>query len=142
MEGCSAPLVVKFADTQKEKEQKKVQHMQVSIYSTIKGSGTTPTPSLGITPAGIAANESITSSLTGTNGTAATAASLPINFGLSNSGSLTHYFYYFLNLKSKIDAIFSLFLPNSTSIEWFSHCAKCNSINIKFIAYNQSTSNM
>lgn len=85
MEGCSAPLVVKFADTQKEKEQKKVQQMQVAILSTIKGSGTSPTASLGITPT-MAANESITPSMTGTNGTAATAASLPINFGLSNSG--------------------------------------------------------
>lgn len=96
MEGCSAPLVVKFADTQKEKEQKKVQQMQVAILSTIKGSGTTPTASLGITPS--IANESITPSMTGTNGTAATAASLPINFGLSNSGNLS---ILATNLKSK-----------------------------------------
>lgn len=88
MEGCSAPLVVKFADTQKEKEQKKVQQMQVAILSTIKGSGTSPTATLGITPA-ISANESITPSLSATNGTTATAASLPINFGLSNSGWLS-----------------------------------------------------
>lgn len=39
MEGCSAPIVVKFADTQKEKEQKKVHQMQAAILSTIKGSG-------------------------------------------------------------------------------------------------------
>ncbi|XP_037904030.1 CUGBP Elav-like family member 2 isoform X3 [Hermetia illucens] len=32
MEGCSAPLVVKFADTQKEKEQKKFQQMQANIW--------------------------------------------------------------------------------------------------------------
>lgn len=31
MEGCSAPLVVKFADTQKEKDQKKMQQLQASI---------------------------------------------------------------------------------------------------------------
>ncbi|KAM7353092.1 bruno 2 isoform 3-T6 [Cochliomyia hominivorax] len=31
MEGCSAPLVVKFADTQKEKDQKKLQQLQVGI---------------------------------------------------------------------------------------------------------------
>lgn len=31
MDGCSAPLVVKFADTQREKEQKKIQHMHSSI---------------------------------------------------------------------------------------------------------------
>lgn len=30
MEGCSAPLVVKFADTQKEKEQKKLHQMHLS----------------------------------------------------------------------------------------------------------------
>lgn len=84
MEGCSAPLVVKFADTQKEKDQKKVQHMQVSILSTIKGPGTSPTASLGITPT-MATNETINPSMTSSNGNAATAASLPINFGLSNS---------------------------------------------------------
>ncbi|XP_060803918.1 CUGBP Elav-like family member 1-A isoform X1 [Amyelois transitella] len=33
MDGCSAPLVVKFADTQKEKEQKKLQAMQASLWS-------------------------------------------------------------------------------------------------------------
>ncbi|XP_037042751.1 CUGBP Elav-like family member 1 isoform X6 [Bradysia coprophila] len=33
MEGCSAPLVVKFADTQKEKEQKKMQQMQANLWS-------------------------------------------------------------------------------------------------------------
>ncbi|XP_058980754.1 CUGBP Elav-like family member 2 isoform X4 [Musca domestica] len=31
MEGCSAPLVVKFADTQKEKDQKKLQQLQVGL---------------------------------------------------------------------------------------------------------------
>ncbi|XP_059220539.1 CUGBP Elav-like family member 2 isoform X4 [Stomoxys calcitrans] len=31
MEGCSAPLVVKFADTQKEKDQKKFQQLQVGL---------------------------------------------------------------------------------------------------------------
>ena len=33
MEGCSSPMVVKFADTQKEKEQKKVQQLQSSLWS-------------------------------------------------------------------------------------------------------------
>lgn len=33
MDGCSAPLVVKFADTQREKEQKKIHQMQSSILS-------------------------------------------------------------------------------------------------------------
>ncbi|KAG4068172.1 hypothetical protein HA402_001597 [Bradysia odoriphaga] len=33
MEGCSAPLVVKFADTQREKEQKKIQQLQSTILN-------------------------------------------------------------------------------------------------------------
>lgn len=84
MEGCSAPLVVKFADTQKEKEQKKVQQMQAAILSTIKGSGTPSTGSLSISPT--IASESITPTLTGANGSVSSAASLPLNLGLSNSG--------------------------------------------------------
>lgn len=33
MDGCSAPLVVKFADTQKEKDQKRLQQMQASLWN-------------------------------------------------------------------------------------------------------------
>jgi RNA recognition motif-containing protein len=33
MEGCSSPLVVKFADTQKEKEHKKVQQLQSNLWN-------------------------------------------------------------------------------------------------------------
>ncbi|XP_034938549.1 CUGBP Elav-like family member 2 isoform X2 [Chelonus insularis] len=33
MEGCSSPLVVKFADTQKEKDQKRMQQMQASLWN-------------------------------------------------------------------------------------------------------------
>jgi CUG-BP- and ETR3-like factor len=33
MEGCSSPVVVKFADTQKEKEQKKVQTLQTNLWN-------------------------------------------------------------------------------------------------------------
>lgn len=33
MEGCSSPLVVKFADTQKEKEQKKVLQLQNNLWT-------------------------------------------------------------------------------------------------------------
>ncbi|KAM3963646.1 CUGBP Elav-like family member 1 isoform 2-T2 [Aphomia sociella] len=42
MEGCSAPLVVKFADTQKEKEQKKLQAMQASLWSLTAPVAPTP----------------------------------------------------------------------------------------------------
>jgi len=38
MDGCSSPLVVKFADTQKEKESKKLQELQTSLWS-LEGSG-------------------------------------------------------------------------------------------------------
>lgn len=86
MEGCSAPLVVKFADTQKEKEQKKVHQMQTAILSTIKGSSGASTGSLAISPGVTITSDPLTSSLTGANGNTATQASLPINFGLSNSG--------------------------------------------------------
>ncbi len=33
MDGCSSPVVVKFADTQKEKEQKKVQQLQTNLWN-------------------------------------------------------------------------------------------------------------
>lgn len=87
MEGCSAPLVVKFADTQKEKDQKKVQQMQAAILSTIKSTGTPSTgSSLTMSPGVAIASDTITP-LTGANGSVATAAaSLPINLGLSSSG--------------------------------------------------------
>ncbi|CAH0554930.1 unnamed protein product [Brassicogethes aeneus] len=35
MEGCSAPLVVKFADTQKEKELKRQQQMQATVWNAL-----------------------------------------------------------------------------------------------------------
>lgn len=33
MDGCSSPLVVKFADTQKEKDQKRLQQMQANLWN-------------------------------------------------------------------------------------------------------------
>ena len=45
MEGCSSPLVVKFADTQKEKEQKKVLQLQNNLWSL------STTPLAGVTAA-------------------------------------------------------------------------------------------
>lgn len=40
MEGCSAPLVVKFADTQKEKDAKRLQQMQASLWNIAAGLNT------------------------------------------------------------------------------------------------------
>ncbi|XP_067622580.1 CUGBP Elav-like family member 1 isoform X2 [Eurosta solidaginis] len=59
MEGCSAPLVVKFADTQKEKDQKKIQQLQHSIVgitaltTSATGGivGLAPTTANGLSPA-------------------------------------------------------------------------------------------
>ena len=42
MEGCSSPIVVKFADTQKEKEQKKVQQIQTGLWGLSTGDGVSP----------------------------------------------------------------------------------------------------
>lgn len=52
MEGCSAPLVVKFADTQREKEQKKIQQMHSTLLNNI-ASGNGLTSSLTSTSGGI-----------------------------------------------------------------------------------------
>ncbi|XP_026480356.1 CUGBP Elav-like family member 1 isoform X2 [Ctenocephalides felis] len=61
MEGCSAPLVVKFADTQKEKDQKRLQQMHASLWSLAAAGGAT----VGVNAA------------TATNGTAGAPAILP-----------------------------------------------------------------
>lgn len=48
MDGCSAPIVVKFADTQKEKEQKKMQQMQANLWNLAAANmniGSTQAPS-------------------------------------------------------------------------------------------------
>jgi bruno-like protein len=47
MEGCSAPLVVKFADTQKEKDAKRIQTMQSNLWNfaaSINNPMSAPTP--------------------------------------------------------------------------------------------------
>jgi len=50
MEGCSAPLVVKFADTQKEKEQKKIQQLHWSVTPNNISTPLTHTPASMTTP--------------------------------------------------------------------------------------------
>merc|ERR1719458_740585 len=42
MEGCSSPIVVKFADTQKDKEQRKVQQLQTGLWG-LSSPGVSPT---------------------------------------------------------------------------------------------------
>lgn len=92
MEGCSAPLVVKFADTQKEKEQKKIHQMHASLFSTINGSGATA--SLGLSGAVAVPTSPITNGLSamvnGSVGTATTptAATVGLPNGVSQSNSL------------------------------------------------------
>lgn len=45
MEGCSAPLVVKFADTQKEKDAKRIQALQSSLWNFASNINSPMTPS-------------------------------------------------------------------------------------------------
>lgn len=40
MEGCSAPIVVKFADTQKEKDAKRIQTLQSNLWNFASGMST------------------------------------------------------------------------------------------------------
>ncbi|XP_011298691.1 CUGBP Elav-like family member 1 isoform X2 [Fopius arisanus] len=42
MEGCSSPLVVKFADTQKEKDQKRMQQLQANLWNIAAVNMTSP----------------------------------------------------------------------------------------------------
>ncbi len=42
MEGCSAPLVVKFADTQKEKDAKRIQAIQSNLWNFAAAMQTSP----------------------------------------------------------------------------------------------------
>lgn len=76
MDGCSAPLVVKFADTHKDKEQKKFHQMQASLISSFKGAGT-------VTGAISPGCEPIASPLSTTNGSAQ--SNIPMNLNLSGS---------------------------------------------------------
>lgn len=49
MDGCSAPLVVKFADTQKEKEQKKIQQIQANLWNIAAASANINTMNIPLT---------------------------------------------------------------------------------------------
>lgn len=80
MEGCSAPLVVKFADTHKDKEQKKFHQMQASLISSFKGAGTV---TAAISPGVAITNEPISSPLTTTNGSVP--SNIPMNLNMSGS---------------------------------------------------------
>lgn len=51
MDGCSAPLVVKFADTQKEKDQKRLQQMQARLWGAAAAAAATATQSTLTNPA-------------------------------------------------------------------------------------------
>ena len=42
LQGCSSPVVVKFADTQKEKEQKKIQQMSANLWNISAMNSITP----------------------------------------------------------------------------------------------------
>merc|ERR1719454_399584 len=50
MEGCRLPLVVKFADTQKEKEMKKMQQVNTSHLTNLAGFNNQNTNPLGNIP--------------------------------------------------------------------------------------------
>lgn len=90
MEGCSAPLVVKFADTQKEKDQKKLQQLHglcgitalnTPTATSVLGNITSAVPGTAISPATPLVPTQIPAAATRTNPTmaalAAVAASPP-----------------------------------------------------------------
>lgn len=92
MEGCSAPLVVKFADTHKDKEQKKIHQMHQSLLTTIKSSNASATNPLTLAT-GTGINDTHTNQLT-SNGTSGTTANLlgslqANNLVMPNATSLT-----------------------------------------------------
>jgi bruno-like protein len=62
MEGCSAPLVVKFADTQKEKDAKRMQAIQSNIFNFAAGMNPLTQSPIPITPQPVHANPTTHSS--------------------------------------------------------------------------------
>lgn len=77
MEGCSAPLVVKFADTQKDKEMKKLQHLQQSVWGSMTQPGAATGPGTISPPSSLLGScASLTLPLTQTAATMSTPMSL------------------------------------------------------------------
>ncbi|RZF43920.1 hypothetical protein LSTR_LSTR009386 [Laodelphax striatellus] len=65
MEGASSPLVVKFADTQKEKDQKRLhQQLQANLYNLAAGIQLPATPTTAANPTNAASHHSPTTYLT------------------------------------------------------------------------------
>jgi len=72
MEGCSAPLVVKFADTQKEKDAKRMQAIQSNIFNFAAGMNPLTQSPIPITPQPVHPNPTTHSSPFLTNDAAST----------------------------------------------------------------------
>lgn len=75
MEGCSAPLVVKFADTQKEKDAKRIQTMQTNLWNFAAAINPLAQTPISLTSPVTASSTVNTSPFLATD--AATAAALP-----------------------------------------------------------------